>query len=447
MKNYRAIIFLLLINILQSYSQTKTPDYNKATAELIERYREMFEKPGFINKDKDKEACEPFTLLSQFEAKDLLPQSKPFSNYLKGLLATNQQKLDSLSKNSIGSNTVNRLDLYLEILGKSKSFKKFAEAITGQSVLDLSAKDKELLIEYYLGHPLKNGASVSSKNKKPAKAKFDNCFAVSTGVLIPRKWKYPAIEWKIVTTVTIVCECEGNEAGEVNKAVFEFQAYLSGVLSPSTISFEKNIQSSLSLESVLCCGFEEEETENTSLEINPTETISLPNMTIGGGLGVGFEQDFEETSFCLGAEFLYKTLVLNKSDLFIGANAKIATTSFMDLNNIQFSAGPTAQLFTPISIFGDTHITNGVGANILFGTNDTNGIKNDISGFEVILNSGLNVRLNNNASLSVILPILSYQNVKFKNQDGDNLFETSGTTLLINKNNPVTLGIRIGLDK
>lgn len=448
MKTRNLWVFIVLIITFQATAQNKKNKYSEASKALQKNFLQMLENPNpiAVDKKKDTAPCEPFLLLDQFTMSDLQPDTKPFETYFKNVVEDYNKKLNVLKDNIILTTSSNPNESYLAAVSRNRRFKDFAEDITGLKILDINKKDKDILLDFYVNHPLKAPTTVTTKGEKIATAKIAECYATTKHTLTPSKWKYPKVTWFIKTIATITCDCvDDYNFNEVNEAIFEYNAFVNGTITTSKIDFEKTKAPSLSLEKVSCCPENEEPNEDASIDLPKNELVSLPEHTLGVNGGVGFEQDLEEVSFCIGAEYLFNITNLGDNPLYVGGIAKFASTSFMDFSNTTISVGPTAQLFTPISVNGDTHITNGLTAVYAFGTNDNNGFKDDISGYQIALNTGLNVKVSNNTSISLTIPIISYQNLTFKPQQGGQTIDVNNTTILLNKNNPVTIGVRFGL--
>ena len=90
-------------------------------------------------------------------------------------------------------------------------------------------------------------------------------------------------------------------------------------------------------------------------------------------------------------------------------------------------------------------MTNGIAGGYVFGTNDNGGFKDDVSGFEISLNTGFNIQVSPRVSISVIIPVLTHQSLTIDSQVEEGSFTTDDTQLFINKNSPAQLGLRFGL--
>lgn len=186
----------------------------------------------------------------------------------------------------------------------------------------------------------------------------------------------------------------------------------------------------------------------TSISSEELETSSFQNIqdlmparTIGVAAGIGFENDFEETSLCVSGEALFRLNEPNPCGFYLGGDATFEYSSFNDWNQTTFQIGPKAQFHTPITPSKEVQWVNGIGAKYMFGNLDNNGFKEDLTGFNATLYSGLNIRLTEKLSIGLEIPVLGYENITYKS-DGGSEFKADNTSLLVNKRNPVKIGTR-----
>lgn len=175
----------------------------------------------------------------------------------------------------------------------------------------------------------------------------------------------------------------------------------------------------------------------------PRQSIQdlMPKRTLGVAAGVGFNNDFEEIGLCLSGEALFRLNEPDPCGFYLGGDATIDYTSFNDWKQTTFEIGPKAQFHTPITPSQEVQWVNGIGAKYLFGNIDSNGFKEDLSGFNATLYSGLNIRLTEKLSIGLEIPLLGYENLTYKSDYGED-FKDNNTSLLINKRNPVKIGTR-----
>ncbi|MDT0555614.1 hypothetical protein [Patiriisocius hiemis] len=370
----------------------------------------------------------------------LYPSTNHFSfNYLIGGIRNYEKQVNAFEKIDKG-NFASSFDKLIQKYEPGSSYLNFLKNTAEVNLGALNENEKKELREIYSTlHSFSRGIPIVFVEEN-----MGACYVELRIIMKLTKVDSPFVYWSFASRVVENCNCKKDPDRKIKSLKYEYTSNAKGVLTSKKISFEepKNIKFELLQE--VCCPSKTETPKETALEINPTENISLPNQTIGGSIGAGFEQDFEETSFCLGAEYLYNATDVGDGALFIGGNIGVETTSFMDFNNTQFNIGPTVQLFSPITPSGETHMTNGINGNYIFGTNDNNGSKDDFSGFNIGLNTGLNVPLSDNVSISLIVPIVTHTSLTFTSQDGPGEFKADETSILINKNNPAKLGLRIG---
>ncbi|MAY52966.1 MAG: hypothetical protein CMC75_06875 [Flavobacteriaceae bacterium] len=394
--------------------------------------------------------CDPLIYIKSLGKKGIIPSPKKELGVAMdslGALLTNPRSMETYG-----------FDYWpLSEFNKSKTYGEFVNNFYNKDIGQLNKTKFKASNEYYreLKKIKKEGVTIYKRTvtKKNCTYSIETKFNFT-------KWDgtrdtdnqwiiYRAIfSGKLETNIKINCKCKGKSTNDLKKAHFRYEMPTSFVIDFSKKGNKqlwrpvKKRASNLDLVNTECCTANDISYEDPSLEIAPTENISLPNQTLGAFGGVGFGQDFEESSICLGAEYLYNATKLGNSALFVGANVELETSSFMENTNTWVGFGPTAQLFIPISPRGDVHVTNGLSATVIFGSNDNNGIRDDISGFGITLNTGLNVPLGNNISVALILPVLNYQNLTFESEEGESSFEQQNTSLFIGKGSTTKLGVR-----
>ncbi|MEM1001664.1 MAG: hypothetical protein AAGH46_03335 [Bacteroidota bacterium] len=444
--NYLLLLFLVPIGIW-SQNNNKPPTQEAIFAQEIVKTVEknLAVKPPILGVRTTR--CDPHEYMQEFNVKDLLPDPGKFEVFLKNLDITYKNKLKNL-KLEIGiPKGQNIEDFALEKLAKSKNLNDFVDELTKKSLEYLYEEEQELLIDFKINHPIKKKIEIQAKGKKIARSEERPCFATSNTVLKLANWdKYPEVYWDLDTKITIVCDCERAYITDLKNGSIEYSALIQSFFSTKDKRFIKaklfgpmNVTKS-------CCEDEDPREEPIEEPIEeegvPVPEYIPPKQTLGVNGGIGFQQDFEEISICLGAEYLYNVTSLGNHPLYVGGQAKFITNSFMDFSSTQVHVGPTVQLFSPITRCADVHVTNGISGSYIFGSQENNGFKDDISGFDIVLNTGLNIRLNEKVSISIIIPVFSYQNISLEAQEGGSSFDISETTLLLNKNNPAQLGVR-----
>ncbi len=420
---------------------TPATTFGKEVTTTIEKNLEI--KPKLLDM---KGACNPLNYLPEFNLKELVPDAKKFDDFISKIDFTYGDKLKGLQHQlTIPPNTTAD-DLAIDLLGKAKNFAGFVRKLTGSEVYELSEKDQNLLLDYYINHPLKKKPSAHVKGKKFVKAKIRPCLASSSTELKLIEWKsYPKLKWELITTITIICDCEKQMPTDLSEGTVIYKAEIRSTRTNNKIQFIKSILWGPVDVHAACCGMEEEYVEEEEEPTGPVQEYTPPQQTLGGSAGIGFSQDFDETNYCIGLEYLYQITTLGNNPFYMGAHASYGGTSFNEFNASVVQIGLSVQLFSRLSGYlKKVHITNGIQANYQIGSQTSNNVKDDTNGYSVTAHTGLNVPINENVSISIYIPVVSYQNVTFQN-DISGEFSVSETTLLINKNNPLRLGLRFRL--
>ena len=205
-------------------------------------------------------------------------------------------------------------------------------------------------------------------------------------------------------------------------------------------TFGKAINPTLKIISYQCCPVKEEPKE-TALKDDAGIQDLMPDQTIGLGVGAGFSQDFDETTFCVTGEYLYQ---LNSSEyygLYVGAEVTHQNTSFGEFKSNKTIAGAKFQYNFSGIPSGETQFVAGLMANYAFGSNENNGFNDDFTGTIFCAYGGVNIRVSENWSVGAQFPFLIFENTTFKPEGGGE-FKTDATSLFINKENPLKIIVR-----
>ena len=192
-----------------------------------------------------------------------------------------------------------------------------------------------------------------------------------------------------------------------------------------------------------CCPEKEEEEEPAKTALNDDEGIEdlMQDQTIGFGAGVGFAQDFDETTLCVTAEYLYQINTDEYKGWYVGAEGSYSNTSFGDVSSNKTMVGGKIQHNFSGVPSGETQFVVGVMANYAFGNNDFNGFTDDFTGTIFCAYGGVNVRVSENWSIGAQFPFLIFENFTFKPESGGE-FKSDATSLFINKDNPLKIIVR-----
>ncbi|MDG5491045.1 hypothetical protein [Psychroserpens sp. SPM9] len=409
-------------------------------------------KTETLNNWKDNKPCKANDLINSINKSQLELSINELNAVTRNLFSRIQAVAisETIDKGSFESLT----DKALQALSNDANFEAFVKAYTGKGVNDIKgktefrgeilSKDIDVLRDYYL--TLKElTTNYKSNNEYNIN---DRCRYNSTNTITIKTISYPNATWDLKTTVIVDCVCDNDAlATEVKNGSYEYTASVSGTLTGSTITFMNPKNSRLSVLSLKCCGDKEDKEEPSNIDpvaaLNAIEGINdlMPDQTIGFGIGAGFAQDFEETTFCVFGEYLYQ---LNSSDdqgWYIGAEASYQHTSFGDFSSSVIKGGPKLQYNFAATPSQETQFVVGIMANYATGSNDNNGFKDDFTGLIGCAYSGVNIRICEDWSVGGQFPIFIYESFTFKPESGGE-FEVDGTSLFINKDNPFKIVVR-----
>ena len=173
------------------------------------------------------------------------------------------------------------------------------------------------------------------------------------------------------------------------------------------------------------------------------ETIFAASM-LGVGLGAGFGED--ETLWCLHAAYYMRLAMFTKAALYgsfgivyDGSKINDVTQNLIDLQ-LKFLMFRTLTQLHEVSLVYGALFAYG------FGTEKFSGYNRDITRFTAAAVLGLSIILNPRFSLLAQTYLFSYQNTKFKPDNGND-FEVDSTFAFINKRNLLTLSLLINLQR
>ena len=173
--------------------------------------------------------------------------------------------------------------------------------------------------------------------------------------------------------------------------------------------------------------------------------VEWANNTIGGSVGVGWGdvEGNNETSFCVGAEYLHKISGADKNPK--GAGYLSAFANYHNLNAESFKqstirGGLGYTHFNRLTTFNEVQFMYGAKGYYETGEFDFSGFVEDVTGFGIYLFTGINIRLCDRASLGLEVPVVSYLSRTFES-DG-NEFDQDQIWAGVNKDNSVSATFR-----
>lgn len=340
-------------------------------------------------------------------------------------------------------------DKLFETFDSSKSYAEFTKDITTNNLtVKELPKDKaqNLRLTYGLLKVIHDGGMLTFHDAD--RLETGGCSDYTAYRLKLKKKNLGQVTWEIKTTVDIDCNCAfSDKKYDVDLLKFEYTAEISGFFTAKNKTFGKVKNPTLKVLRYQCClEKEEKEEEPTKTALNDDEGIEdlMQNQTIGFGAGVGFSQDFDETTWCVTAEYLYQINTDEYKGWYVGGEVTHSNTSFNDFSSSRTVAGGKFQYNFSAVPSGETQFVAGLMANYAFGNNDFNGFKDDFNGTVFCVYGGANVRISEDWSIGLQFPVLIFENLTFKPESGGE-FKTDATSLFINKDNPLKIVIRRSL--
>ena len=177
--------------------------------------------------------------------------------------------------------------------------------------------------------------------------------------------------------------------------------------------------------------------------------VEWAKSSIGASAGVGWGdvEGNSETSYCVGAEYLYKISGADQNPKGAGyatAFANYHKLNAENFNESSFRAGLGYTHFNRLTTLNEVQLTYGVKGFYETGAQDFSGFEDDLTGFGIYLFTGVNVRICSSASLGLEVPVASYLSRTFKS-DG-NEFDQDQIWVGVNKDNNVAATFRWILD-
>lgn len=443
---FTIFLFIGLLNVAAQddkdpYGYCLNPDGAK---ELFTAFKEMH-KNAKVQNFKDDKTCKVKDLIAiEKNRKYKMVGERDAAAIINGLVTIiNVEK----TKDKLDIGFLNKEDNALQAYSKSKNFIDFVMRYTGKSIGDIKGewkdpnsgmvyKDIEQLRRHY--DKLKRlfskdvfSVDIYNEVKNNCRVKRESSFRII-------KYSFPKVTWQLKTAVTIKCVCQnGNDNTEIKSGSYEYVSTYSGVYTSKKTSFEKPKNTKINVLTLECCGYKSPVEDSSYIDPMPVE---LPDQTIGYSAGIGFENDFEEISYCFGAEYL-KRISDKKCDTYLGGGITYGGSSFDGNTTNLLMGGPKIQWHTPINQNGDTQWVNGFKGNYMIGNQKNGDYKDKLSGIELGIYSGFNIQLNEDSAIGIEFPVITWDKIKYKPEMGAD-YEVDGTSLLLNKGNPLKLSFR-----
>ncbi|MEM6722943.1 MAG: outer membrane beta-barrel protein [Bacteroidota bacterium] len=170
---------------------------------------------------------------------------------------------------------------------------------------------------------------------------------------------------------------------------------------------------------------------------------------ISTGLGFGFDGEDDELQLCAAIGYFTQIYDGERSDLFVGGEAKLNYTALLgennDFNRTDVQIGPAVEWRRPIKS-DHVALTAGLGGGFGFGSQGNSDFRDNFTTGFFSGSAGLYIQLQNLA-FGISAPVFQYQRTNIR-RDGDN-FTNSNFGFGLNKGNPVQIRalIPIGQDK
>jgi len=176
--------------------------------------------------------------------------------------------------------------------------------------------------------------------------------------------------------------------------------------------------------------------------------VEWSDLTAGGGAGIGLSDvnGNSTTSFRALAEFLVKILGEDENPNgagYIGAygNYTTVSTDAVDENLVQ--VGFKFNYFDRLTAFNEVQLIYGAKVFYETGSVEFGDGKEDLSGFGACAFTGVNFKVNNNWSIGVEVPVVTYRSTTFEANGSE--FDSNSFSALVNLNNPITAIARFNI--
>ncbi len=270
-------------------------------------------------------------------------------------------------------------------------------------------------------------------------------------------WNYPVATFQLIVEVDIMCSCRGVDETEVNTAIVEFSSTFSGLFTTTKFEVGPIQNPTLSFPLLNCCTRSNAD-EGGMKRINPPKNSNFqaPEQTIGSNLGVGFRDNFNRTSICVGAEYLRKINSTEDKAVYLGLeidNHYSKSTNDFDVSTVKniLNLGAKLQLHTPITNAGMLQWVNGLDLGYIIGSekqeyDNSGSIKDKINGYSAGIYTGLQLPIERRISIGAEIDVLKFKSLTYTpDAGGDNITEND-FSLLLNKGNKISFNLRYNLN-
>ena len=465
MHSYVKIILSLLLLLSFSFELAHAQNPKKTKEEIVKRNRQVKMFQDLLNKtqldvSKNLQTKKPCTEVASHAIKSaqfsldtsLIRMSVEHlfrSYYPKGKAFKNAKPNSFLSNADFAMSILSDLATVKYRRDSKKVLDEFIKRFSKKSKHELS-KEEYAAFEYYISDVLFTGPDelfyMERIRKKATKCTLDmDCYLEMT------KNQYPECEWQLMIRYKKSCDCSTKSTEKDLKWLSTyFKCTLKTVFTSKDLKIV-GITNKKYIDVVTCCG--EKEVEEPKGEPKPKKNKSslpgnyssdgkpistyTPGPMVGGGIGLGFIDDFNEIGICARLEYLYLTKLMDEVDdflWFIGANAEYNTilSELYDQSRIRF--GPKIQLHKRLPRVGQLQLVNGFKAQYMTGKNNSNGFKSKTSGVNLNLFTGLNFPVSKKLDLGVEVPVFNFSSTTTKPDIGQESSNTDVSLLLNNEN-------------
>lgn len=482
------LLFLLVGMFLFENSIAQKPKAKKKTAKQIARENETAKafsdlfveiRTEIIDAIKSKKPCAEYVRYDIKNAKFNYDKKKFKKNLVKLLdWFYADKEINKYAKaNSYLSNsefvfaTLSEMKLWTGELENKNHLDVFIKKFTGREASTFKEKEKKIFEKFLQDYhyqlypgginvkwPLYNEGNISADKKCESHVLYR--------ISINSKYKYPKYRWHVRVAFIKDCDCNAKSKDtDIKMYLVYYDADLDVIYSSNGMKLI-GLTNKRVIPYVSCCNEPMEEKDEPKSAPNPKkENSSLPNnystdgkpisfeyapaSMAGAGVGLGFNDDFQETEVCATFEYLHLMNFMDEMEdylWFIGADLDVGAIISEFYKSKYFKIGPKLQLHKRILRVGQLQWVNGLKANYMSSNNESNGFNSTTTGIGFNLFTGLNFPVSKKLDLGVEVPLLNYNSSKTKPEVGEE-YSGSDVSLLLNKQNLAKVLLRLRLGK